>query len=94
MALTNIFRGIIDTLELVEGYAEYHGGVASEEELSEIFDEQVMPGILEVHGEKGVEFEDTDRVNQAFNDWTDNLCKEGYIHQEQYDKYEYVGKWS
>lgn len=81
-------------LEMIELYAEEKGYVASEEELSEKFDNEVMPSILEQFGEKGKPFEDEVMVNEEFNNWTDMLCKDGEIHLEQYENYCYVGKYS
>ena len=81
-------------LSMVELYAGEMGLVDSEEALSARFDEEVAPSILEAHGQPGVAFEDSDMMTQAFNDWTDVLCKEGEIHLEQYNTYGYVGKWS
>jgi hypothetical protein len=81
-------------LDMVELYADECGLIDSEDALSERFDDEVMPGILETYGKPGVEFEDTDMVTQEFNDWTDMLCKEGEIHPEQYNQYGYVGKYS
>ena len=79
-------------LEMVEMYAEEMGYISSEDELSERFDDQVLPGIIETHGTKGEEFTDTTMINEYFNNWTDGLCKDGEIHPEQYDNYCYVGK--
>jgi len=83
-----------DLIGMVELYAEEMGYVASEDELSERFDSEVMPTILESHGKPGVQFEDTDMATQAFNDWTDGLCKEGEIHLEQYNQYSYTGDFA
>lgn len=84
----------VDLLEIVECFAEGEGWISDEEALSARFDEEVMPGILETHGKRGVAFEDTGLINEAFGSWTDGLCKDGEIHPEQYSKYEYVGEWS
>jgi hypothetical protein len=92
--MNNIWNRYDTLLELVEALAEHEGAIASEDELSEKFDNEIMPHILEQYGKPGIEFEDTDLVIQAFNDWTDGLCKDGEIHQAQYDNYEYVGEWS
>ena len=81
-------------LEAIELLAEYEGLISSEDELSEAFDEGILPGILAAHGQPGVEFTDTIMIEQAFNDWTDGLCKKGQLHPEQYDNYTYVGKFS
>lgn len=79
----------IDLLELVELYASDNGMIASETELSELFDSQIAPLVIAQYGEG-----DSVAMNEAFNDWTDMLCKDGIIHPEQYDNYCYVGKWS
>lgn len=77
----------IDMLEVIELYAEDNGMIASEEELSKRFDEEILPLVLETYSES-----DSVAINEAFNDWTDSLCKDGEIHQEQYNSYCYVGK--
>lgn len=77
----------VDTLEMVELYAEDNGQIASESELSKRFDEEVLPGVLEHYSES-----DSVAINEAFNDWTDSLCKDGEIHPAQYDSYCYVGR--
>ena len=87
------FKGV-NLLELVECYAIENDLPSCEEDLSERFDNDVMPSILETHGEPGISFEDTDMATQAFNDWADGLCKDGEIHDEQYSNYAYVGEWS
>ena len=76
-------------LEMVELYAEEMGYIESEEELSECFDDGVAPIVIEKYGE-----DDEPAMNEAFNNWTDSLCKNGEIHPEQYNKYCYVGKYS
>jgi hypothetical protein len=77
----------VDLLDMVELYAEDNGWIASEDELSKRFDEEVLPGVIEHYSE-----DDSVAINEAFNDWTDMLCKDGEIHDEQYDKYCYVGR--
>jgi hypothetical protein len=73
-------------LEMVELYATEMGYIASEDELSEQFDEQVLPHVIAQYGE-----EDEPAINEAFCNWSDGLCKDGEIHSEQYDNYCYVG---
>lgn len=75
-----------ELLEQVEEYANYIG-ISSEEELSEIFDQEVLPAVIEQYGE-----DDQPAINETFNNWTDSLCKDGFIHDLQYDQYCYVGK--
>lgn len=79
----------VDIIDMVELYAADNGLIASEEELSELFDQEIAPLVIEQYGE-----DDTIAMDQAFNDWTDGLCKDGVIHPEQYDSYCYVGKYS
>lgn len=79
----------MDLIDLVEAYAADNGGYDSEEALSEAFDEQVAPAVIAQYGE-----DDEPAINEAFNDWTDSLCKDGEIHDEQYRVYCYVGKYA
>jgi len=81
-------------LEMVELYAEDNRLISSEEELSERFDNLIAPIVLEIHGQRGVEFDDVTMMNEAFNNWSDELREGGEIHPEQYSAYEYVGRWS
>jgi hypothetical protein len=76
-------------LDMVELYAAEMGYIASEDELSEIFDEQVAPMVVEQYGP-----DDEPAMSEAFNNWSDSLCKEGEIHPEQYSQYCYVGNYS
>lgn len=79
----------VDLIDMVELYAEDNNLIASEQELSELFDAEVASEVINQYGE-----DDTVAMNEAFNDWTDSLCKEGVIHPEQYASYCYVGKYS
>ena len=76
-------------LEIVEMYAEKVGNIASESELSEKFDSEVVQAVIDQYGE-----DDQVAIDTAFNDWTDSLCKDGEIHPEQYNQYCYVGEYS
>ena len=78
----------IDMLEVVEFYADDNGGIASEQALSELFDSEIAPLVIEQYGEN-----DSPAMSEAFNNWSDGLCKEGIIHPEQFANYCYVGKW-
>ena len=78
-----------DLLEAVELWAEDNGLISSEHELSERFDNEILPIVIEQYGE-----DDQDAIDQTFNDWTDSLCKDGELHDEQYSQYCYVGKYS
>lgn len=75
--------------DMIELYADEMGYISSEDELSEQFDEVVAPSIIEQYGEN-----DESAMNEAFNNWSDSLCKDGEIHPEQYSQYCYVGEWS
>lgn len=77
----------VDLLDMVELYAEDNGMIASEQELSDRFDSEILPHVIEKYGE-----DDQPAINEAFNDWTDSLCKDGEIHEEQYNSYCYVGR--
>ena len=76
-----------DLLEAVELWAADNGCLASEEAVSELFDEEVLPSVLEQYDE-----DDEPAINEAFNNWTDNLCTDGYLHDEQRSRYCYVGR--
>lgn len=73
-------------LELAELYASDYGHICSEDEASERFDEMLA--------ECSPEFDTEDKiaVNEAFSCWMDGLCKDGEIHPEQYNSYEYIGE--
>ena len=82
----NGFNGIT-ILELAEAYAEENNLIASEEELSERFDEDVLPQVIAQYGE-----DDSIAIREAFNDWSDALHKDGELHESQYNEYCYVGR--
>jgi len=75
-------------LELAELYAEEVGTYSSEDELSEAFDSMLDECYPDF------DTEDEPALAEAFNNWTDGLCKDGEIHPEQYNSYEYTGKYS
>ena len=79
----------VNLLDMVELYAEDNNMISSEAKLSEVFDEDVAQNVIEQYGA-----DDTVAMNEAFNDWTDMLCKDGVIHEVQYSEYCYVGKYS
>lgn len=76
-------------LDMIELYAHEIGAIESEEELSERFDATIAESVIERYGE-----EDIPAMSEAFNNWTDSLCKDGEIHPAQYNKYCYVGTYS
>ena len=77
----------IDLLDIIEFYASDNDMICCEEELSERFDSEVLPDVIEAYGE-----DDEPAISEAFNNWTDMLCKDGEIHPEQYNSYCYVGR--
>ncbi len=78
-----------DLIGMVELYAEEVGFISSESELSERFDEEMAQDVITEYGA-----DDGPAISEAFNNWTDMLCKEGEIHPEQYNQYCYVGEYS
>jgi hypothetical protein len=76
-------------LEMVELYAADNGLISDEDELSELFDEDIAPSVIEQYGE-----DDEPAMSEAFNNWSDALCKDGVIHPAQYAAYCYTGKYS
>ena len=76
-------------LEMVELYAAEVGAIDSEDMLSESFDANVLPGVIEQYSS-----DDEVAISEAFNNWSDALCKDGEIHPEQYSEYCYVGSAS
>ena len=84
----NDFRHMT-VLELAEYYAAVNNLWSDEDQLSETFDEDIAPLVIAQYGE-----DDEPAMNEAFNNWTDGLCKDGSLHESQYNDYCYVGKYS
>jgi hypothetical protein len=61
----------------------------TDREFSARFDESIAPYVLEVY-----DANDTVAFNEAFNNWTDDLCKDGDISEDVYNNVCYVGKYS
>ena len=78
-----------DLLEIVEAFASDNRLIASEQELSDRFDENIAPLVVEKYGE-----DDEPAMSEGFNDWADAMCTDGEIHPEQYSQYCYVGKYA
>lgn len=78
-----------DLLEAIELWAEDNGCISSEQELSDLFDDEVAQSVIDQYGK-----DDNDAIIQAFNDWSDGLCKDEQLHEHQYSSYGYVGKYS
>ena len=76
-------------LEMVELYAFYRSYIDSEQALSDLFDVEIAPLIIEEYG-----VDDEPAMSEGFNNWSDSLCKDGEIHPVQYSEYCYIGEWS
>ena len=76
-------------LQMVELYAGQMGYISNEQELSDLFDTEMAPHVIEIYGEN-----DQPAMSEGFNNWTDSLCREGEIHPEQYNNYCYVGLYA
>jgi len=75
-------------LNVIEEFAEFNNFPFSDEEsVSRQFNEFVRPSVVEAYSE-----DDEVAINEAFNNWTDGLCKDGDLHEEQYNNYTYLGK--
>ncbi len=78
-----------EELELIELIASYEGNVASEDELSKLFDDMYADHIRDERLE-----DDEPYINELFSNWADALCRGGEIHQKQYHEYCYVGEFA
>lgn len=87
--MANNWNSYTTTLEMVEYIAEQEGWIASEDELSERFDSDIAPHVIAEYGA-----DDEPAISEAFNNWSDSLCKDGELHPEQYDSYCYVGQYA
>lgn len=87
--MKNIWCTYDTLLSIVEELASYEGAISSGEELSESFDNVVVDHVISEYGE-----DDIIAINEAFSNYADSLVKEGLLHPEQYDNYEYVGNYS
>jgi len=76
-----------DLLEAVELWATENGLIDSEQELSDRFDEEYLPHIIEQYGE-----DDQPAIEEGFSNWSDKLCKDDQLHDVQSSLYVYVGK--
>ena len=76
----------ISPLELAEFYAEENGLIENAEELGEMFDRDVLPAVVEQYGK-----DDYPAIREAFNNWTDSLCRDGQLAESQYQEYTYQG---
>ncbi len=81
----------VNLLEIIESYATENNLLDSEQAVTDSFNETVLPEILKLHGEPGIEFNDDVMINEEFSTFKDDLCKSGYLHTEQYNNYCYLG---
>ena len=87
-----IEKAIIDEigeLAAIEQFAEYHGLIESESELSERFDDENEEWLEKMNSQG-----DQVAISEAFSNWSDHLCKNGLIHGKQYHEYCYIGKYA
>ena len=94
--MANNWNNYSTTLELVEEIATYENWISSEDQLSEKFDTDIAPDIIKGMGVEYIAKYGVDKpmLTEAFNNWSDSLCKDGTIHAEQYNNYSYIGEWS
>ena len=76
-------------LRAIEQFAEYHGLIESEAELSERFDDENADWLEDMNNQG-----DQVAINEHFSNWSDHLCRNGLIHSKQYREYCYVGKYA
>ena len=79
----------VELLEIIGEYAADNNGIDSEQALSDRFDDEIAPLIIDQYGEG-----DKPAMNEAFNNWSDSLCKDGELHEIQYSQYCYVGEYA
>lgn len=79
----------MDELEIIEALASWEDMIDSEDALSERFDQDMAPSIVEAYGE-----DDEVAINEGFSDWADGLVSDGELHPTQYNQYGYTGKYS
>ena len=82
-----LIQGTHNDLEIVEEQQDDNGKIASEKQLSEMWDSllEEMPDFP---------LDDGPAFREGFNNWADSLCKDGELHGLQYHEYCYVGKHS
>ena len=69
-------------LEMVELYAEEMGYIASNEELNEMFDAEILPHVIAQYSA-----DDEIAISEAYNNWAHELAESGEIHPIQYAEY-------
>ncbi len=86
----------VETCELdaIESFIEWDnpsGWFESEQALSDAFDDMLKEPDNYAWRE-GLK-DDGPAFNEAFSNWTDGLCKDGRLHELQYNNYVYVGEF-
>jgi len=76
-------------LYTIEQFGSDNNLIDSEESLSNAFDEMIAEAVITQYGA-----DDTVAMSEAFNNWSDSLCKDGELHSQQYQDYCYIGKHS
>lgn len=74
-------------LEVIEILASYEGLIASEEELSEGFDNLLLCDMEK----RETLANDEVMLNEEFSYYADNLRANGLLHLLQYESYDYIG---
>lgn len=82
----------VSVLELVEELFSYepNSPYASEESLSELFDQMLE----ETNFFDTYDQDDSIAINEEFHNWKDGLCRDGLIHESQCNDYCYVGEYA
>lgn len=75
-------------LEIVEEFASMNNLIESAEDLSEKFDEEIMPHVISQYGKS-----DEPAINEEFSNFKDYLQSEGRLHDLQVSNYCYVGEY-
>ncbi len=81
------FNWNMTELEIIEALAEHENMICCEEELSELFDRDIAPSVIEQYGA-----DDEPAISEAFNNWSDGLVKDHQLHPVQYHEYVYCGE--
>lgn len=76
----------LSLLDIVETFADDNGLLASEYRVSLEFDASELPWIADMYGELNAVI-----LKATFDYWLHNMYRDGLIHIEQYNNYEYVG---
>lgn len=85
-------------LDMIELYSAEVGNIASEHELSNLFDRCTLPNTLQECADEaargGSYVNLKTKIALSFENLKYTLHREGAIHFEQLKNYEYIGAWS